>query len=248
MMLLNIDDSELDKKVYRIFSLERLLELFVTGRNTLVKPAQWDDVFENFILKSPVRLRSGEIIEYNFYDRMYGQCWTLDKASDAMWRIYSSDKNGIRVRTTIRKLIESLANAQPSLPEVRCCVGKVKYLSDKDLMGIANTTFDDSGIGVDAIFKSLLVKRKAFKHENEVRALYQELDDDAYSRGLYRYTVDPHHLIDQIMIDPRRSYPDFKVLKKIIQKTAGFEGEIKRSLLYTLPKDITLNVTDIFPK
>jgi len=245
-MLININEFELDKPIYRIISLERLLEIFVTETNTLVKPALWEDVFENFILKSPVRLRSGETAEYNFYNRMYGQCWTLHKASDAMWRIYSSDKNGLRVRTTIRKLSESLAGAQSSLPEVRCCVGKVEYLSDKALMNIANTTFDDSGIGVEEIFRSLLVKRRAFIHEKEVRLLYQELDDDAFSNNLYRYAVDPHFFIDQIMIDPRKSYKEFKTLEKIIRKTTGFKGEIKRSLLYTLPKGITLDVTDIF--
>jgi hypothetical protein len=114
-------------------------------------------------------------------------------------------------------------------------------------MGIANTTFDDSGIGIDDLFRSLLVKRKAFFHENEVRALYQELDDDACD-DLYKYAIDPHSLIDQIMIDPRRSDSEFKVLKNIIRKTTGFKEEIKRSLLYTLPKDITLDVTDLFAK
>lgn len=247
-MLLNIADSDLDKPIYRIISLERLLELFVTGTNTLVKPALWEDVFENFILKSPVRHRNGEITEYNFYDTMYGQCWTLHKASDAMWRIYSSDKSGLRIRTTIRKLANSLDDAQTSYSDIRCCVGKVKYLTEKALMGIANTTFDDSGIGINDLFRSLLVKRKAFLHENEVRALYQEIDDDASNGDLYKYTFDPHSFIDQIMIDPRRSSSEFKVLKDIIRKTTGFGGEIKRSLLYTLPKNITLDVTDIFSK
>lgn len=244
-MLMNIADSELDKPIYRIISLERLLELFVTEETTLVKPKLWEDVFENFILKSPVKLRNGEIAEYNYYDRLYGQCWTLHKASDAVWRIYSSDKQGLRIQATIRKLADSLRNAQTSLAEFKCGIGKVEYLSDKKLMNVANSTFDDSGIGVEEIFKSLLVKRRAFVHEREVRALYHEIDDGAFSSDLYHYKIDPHELIDQIMIDPRRSYEEFCSIKKIIQNATGFRGEIKRSLLYTLPKKITLNVTDI---
>jgi hypothetical protein len=244
-MLMNIHESKIDKPIYRIISLERLLELFVTKKNTLVKPKMWEDVFENFILKSSIRLRSGEIAEYNYHDRMYGQCWTFQKASDAMWRIYSSDKKGLRIQTTIRKLTESLGNAQPSLPDVRCRIGKVDYLSEKKLRQVADSTFDDSGIGVDELFRSLLVKRKAFVHESEVRALYVELDENLLSRDLYRYEIDPHYLIDQIMIDPRKSSEEFLMIKKNIQKTTGFRGEIKRSLLYTLPKNITLDVTDI---
>lgn len=83
-------------------------------------------------------------------------------------------------------------------------------------------------------------------HENEVRILYEELDDDSYADDLYKYPVDPHNLIDQIMIDPRRSYKEFETLKEIIRSTTGFKGDIKRSLLYTLPKDITVDATDMF--
>lgn len=247
-MLINITESEIDKPIYRIISLERLLELFMNKKNTLVKPKMWEDVFENFILKSSIRLRSGEIAEYNFHERMYGQCWTLQKASDAMWRIYSSDKKGLRVRTTIRKLADSLENAQTSLPDVRCRIGKVEYLSDKRLMEVANSTFDDSGIGVDELFRSLLLKRRAFVHESEVRALYDELDDSFFSNDLYRYEIDPHYLIDQIMVDPRSSYEEFLGIKKIIRETTGYRGKIKRSLLYTLPRNITLDVTDVLNK
>ena len=245
-MLLNLKDDDLDKQIYRIISFERLLELFVSGKNTLVKPSEWSDTFENFILKSKVRLRSGEIIQYNYFSRIYGQCWTLHRASDAMWQIYSPNKKNLRIRTTIRQLRDSLYDAHPSLPDVKCCVGKVEYLRENELMEVANKTFDDSGIAVEGIFRSLLIKRRAFIHENEVRALYQEIDDESFSERLYRYEVNPHDLVSQIMIDPRRSYSEFKVLKDIIRKTTGFKGEIKRSLLYTLPKDIMLDVTDIF--
>lgn len=113
-------------------------------------------------------------------------------------------------------------------------------------MEVANSTFDDSGIAMEGIFRSLLIKRKAFIHEKEVRVLYQELDDERFSDELYRYDFNPHDLVSQIMIDPRRSVSEFKVLKDIIHKTTGFNGKIKRSSLYTMPKNITLDVTDIF--
>jgi len=245
-MLLNLKKSDLDRPIYRVISFERLLELFVSGKNTLVKPSEWADTFENFILKSKVRLRSGEVIQYNYFDRLYGQCWTLHSASDAMWQIYSPNRNNLRIKTTIRKLRDSLYAVHPSLPDVKCCVGKVKYLSKEALLDVAKKTFDDSGIAVEGIFRSLLIKRLAFIHEKEVRALYQELDDEGFSDRLYRYEFNPHDLVSQIMIDPRRSVSEYKVIKDIIHKTTGFKGEIKRSSLYTMPKDITLDVTDIF--
>jgi hypothetical protein len=47
------------------------------------------------------------------------------------------------------------------------------------------------------------------------------------------------------MIDPRRSYSEFITLKRIIRKATGYEGPIKRSLLYSMPKNIVLDVTDV---
>jgi hypothetical protein len=205
----------------------------------------WEDTFENFILKSKVKLISGEIIEYNIHERMYGQCWTLQNASDAMWRIYSANKEGLRIRTTIRSLLESICEANPGLPEVQCGLGKVEYLSQIKLMDFANSIFDDDGILVENIFRSLLVKRNAFVHESEVRLLFDNLTEGSTGNGLYTYKIDPHKLVSQIMIDPRRSYKEFKRIKYIIEKSIGYRGSIKRSLLYALPKDIVVDVTDI---
>jgi len=243
-MFYNLKEKDLDKYIYRIISLERLEELFATKHNVLVKPSKWEDLFENFILKSKVRLLSGEIREYNFYDRFYGQCWTLHSASDAVWRIYSPNGDKVRIRTTVRKLLGSLYEVHPSLPEVRCCLGKVLYLGQKRLMDYANNTFDDSGIAVENLFRSLLVKRRAFLHEKEVRLLYDEIDDKGFEKDTYSYVIEPNSLISQIMIDPRRSESEAKSIKARIRKATGYKGVIKRSLMYTLPKQMVVNVTN----
>jgi len=228
------------------------IRVFKSGRkgskeNTLVKPKLWEDTFENFILKSKVRHVSGEIKTYNYHERMYGQCWTLESSSDAMWRIYSPNKEGIRIRTTIGQLLNSIYSAQETaLPDAHCCIGKVEYLKDKKLMERANSTFDETGILVGNIFRSLLMKRLAFKHENEVRLIYDAWDEEITQHNIYKYDFKPHENISQIMIDPRRSYDEFKSLEKIIRLATGFKGEIKRSLLYQLPKDTVLDVTNDF--
>jgi hypothetical protein len=46
-----------------------------------------------------------------------------------MWRIYSPDKSGVKVKTTIGKLIDSLDSAR----EIKSFIGKVSYLPDADL-------------------------------------------------------------------------------------------------------------------
>lgn len=243
-MFYNLKDTELDDYIYRIISLERFLELFAMEENTLVKPCRWEDTFENFILKSKVKLKSGEILKYNYHERIYGQCWTLEASLDAMWRIYSPNREGLRIRTTIRKLLESIYNANSQLAQFTCCLGKVEYKSTCELRDYANSIFDYSGISVENIFKSLLVKRNPFKHENEVRLLYDNLDDYSVRNVIYSYKINPHDLISQVVIDPRKSHSEFEKIKNIILKLTNYSGEIKRSSLYTLPKDIILDVTD----
>jgi hypothetical protein len=79
--------------IYRIFSIDRFVELARTRQNVLVSPYKWDDPFENFLLRCPVRDASGRTLRMgNLAERWYGQCWTSTRESDAMWRIYSPEK------------------------------------------------------------------------------------------------------------------------------------------------------------
>ena len=116
---LNIAKDKREQYVYRIVSLKRLLELFEKNENVLVKPCLWDDPFENFIMNSKIRLPSGEISNLMSRELFYGQCWSKSKASDAMWRIYSPENTGIRIRTTVRKLFNSLGDVISTVPNVK---------------------------------------------------------------------------------------------------------------------------------
>ena len=244
-MYLNLEKSDLDKYVYRMISYSRLVELFQTQKNTLVKPKLWDDTFENFVLKSKLRTPDGKLIEYDVHDRIYGQCWTLEKSSDAMWRIYSPDKKRIRIRTTIGDLLDSISLASVTTNHCEHSVGKVEYLTEKTLVRRAKNTFENDGqVRFGNLFKSLLIKRKAFKHENEMRLMILDWSENAGKEDIYKYSIDPHSLISQMMIDPRISYSEFKKIRSKIRSKTRFEGEVKRSLLYRLPEDLIFNINE----
>ena len=108
-----LDIPDLDAPIYRIYSSSRFLDLACSRKNGLVKLRLWDDPFENFFLRSEVTGPGGEKISIeNIAEDWYGQCWTLNADTDAMWRIYSHDKDGIKIRTTIRKLFNSFYEAE----------------------------------------------------------------------------------------------------------------------------------------
>ena len=231
-----------DTTIYRVFPRDRFFQLFQEGKNALVWPTKWEDPFENFILKSPVRTASGEVGKFGFQNDVYGQCWTLHKASDAMWRIYSRDMDAVRLRTTVGKLLESICAANKGNEMDRCLIGRVTYPTEPKLKKLAQTVFKD-GLNAKAVAQSLLVKRKAFKHEKEVRIIYFEGEPTKHENGVYKYPLNPLTVFDQIMIDPRMPYANFVQFKKEIIKETGFSTKrIKGSLLYKPPKGFIIEV------
>jgi hypothetical protein len=111
-----VNIADLDQKIYRIFSISRFKELITTNELVLVNPYKWDDPFENFFLKANAVDENGALVSLGDIARKwYGQCWTFNPESDAMWRIYSCQKDGVRVSTTVRRLFSVLWDPEDQL-------------------------------------------------------------------------------------------------------------------------------------
>lgn len=244
MPLINISELDRSQYIYRVMNPRHVYDLFQNRQNVLVSPKKWEDPFENLILASPVRLPSGEIGEFGFRHDFYGQCWTLNKASDAMWRIYSPERKGIRVRTTIGKLFDGLFGAMGKHATYQVHLGKVEYKREVELKRICEDgvelTPDATGMA-----KTLLLKRRAFRHEREVRLLCLTRPEDMVSDGLFRYSIDPATMVDQLMTDPRVTATEANGMRLEILRETGFRGPIKRSLLYAPPKEFVTRLRGI---
>ena len=233
---LNLAAQERDKNIYRVMPFLRLMELIRDRRNTLTKPCLWNDPFENFILQGKGLLRNGQIVRYGMRDSLYGQCWTLRRESDAMWRIYSNDSEGVKIRTTIRKLYSSLYEAaNPSKRDVSCFIGKVVYLGREAIRSYLTRpiNLESSGVGV---VETLLVKRIAFSHEKEVRLIYWA-DENNATADLFRYRIDPYDLIEEVVFDSRLDVNSYRRHKEEL-RALRYEGRIVQSGLYKAPKNI----------
>ena len=240
--LIFLTEADLDTPVYRIFSFKRLEEIFKEGKLTLVKPKLWDDPFENFILNSTGRLPDGREFQIGFRDDFYGQCWSLTKESDAMWRIYSPFKNGVKVKTTIRKLFTPLFEVGGQHHQINgekynlfSFVGKVKYSDTKTLITMledehlmSDKIFDQSGRGQASTF---FFKRYAFKHEKEIRLIYNSKNENHLDT--FKFKVNPIEIFDEIVFDPRMAEVDYQDQKKKVEEW-GFDNRIFQSGLYKL--------------
>ena len=222
--------------IYRIIPVSRFIQILTSKELTLVKPKKWDDPFENALLSSDFTIGT-ETADFAARDSVYGQCWTLHTQTDAMWRIYSQGKDGVRLKTTPKKLLEALKSHVGKLANITCFIGKVQYHPRSELISVFSQIellkSDGSGIA-----KSLLHKRREFSHEAEVRLIYIGSDDFP---DIFSFIIEPNKLFDQILFDPRMEEP----LRKSYISAIGALGSkvnVARSTLYDPPPGWKFNL------
>jgi hypothetical protein len=232
MNFFNLTERERTKAIYRIASQDRIISLFRNRQNSIGQPSKWKDKFENFQLALGGTL-DGEPFDYSFRDHFLGQCWHTDAYSEAMWGIYANDadKRYLRIKSTPEKLLKALIKAHPLASQDTCFIGKVQYLGEKAIKEFASVL----ELSAARFAQSLLMKRRAFKHESEVRLLYFS-DGTSIANGFHSYDIDPHEMITQIMADPSRPRgKQWTADLAMLRRETGFKGEIKRSKLYDAP-------------
>jgi hypothetical protein len=171
-------------------SLETFIDVLHNKRERYVRPSCWDDTFEGYLFekladeierKKIIReiyvnvcpknymatIRNVLNLEHSKYF-VYGQCWSEEADSDAMWRIYSYGNHSIQIQST-----EEMLNKTLSKGNVSGFVCKVDYDVDteEDLIRKQVSQLKDTL----RIFEPFLHKRKAFEHEKEVRVLIDDV-------------------------------------------------------------------------
>ena len=120
-------------------------------------------------------------------------CWhESSHESEAMWKLYSRETDGVAIRTDFGSLMDSFGTNYPWMP------GRVKYID-----------YDETSLPATGDFwRQFLQKRKSFQHEREVRIIIQErrctipLDfSPVYDAGNY-YEVDLSILIHKVVVAP----------------------------------------------
>jgi hypothetical protein len=235
---IGIREEEKDEPIYRVFSNARLKQTLSNRLLSLVKPAKWDDPFENFLAKMPARLKRSDrpVSLRDFFRNTYGQCWSFQAESDAMWRIYSHNKKGARVRSTPRKLLSAIYNSEDPFECMAFFIGMVRYGSEAAIAERFHCIpLDCTG---RSQIETLLWKRPEFEHEREARLLYQ-FHANGYSgtlpQSVFHFPIDPGAVFDDILFDPRMGPDEFRQDAEEIGQI-GYRGPVRQSELYHLPK------------
>lgn len=251
-----LTENELDRPIYRVLSADRLLETIRTGGLTMVHPTKWEDPFENLLDSTLIGNRypimgSGPEADAKmmaFRDKAaalrlppFGQCWTWNVETDAMWRIYSPDKLGAKIKTTPRLLIDALKESDGSSGGQHCFIGSVRYKSESairvDFKRMLNR-LDPGDPHRAVIAESLMLKRTAFKHEKEVRLLYT---GSSSHRDTYFFPLDHNATIQEIVFDPRMSDDLYRAFVLAL-RDMGYKLTIRKSKLYQLPRIFSVDI------
>lgn len=231
-----LNEGDLNEPIYRIFQLKWFNQLLEDEENTLVKPLLWDDPYENYILNHKVSTQQGPAnnMSRNF---IHGQCWTLKNESDALWRIYSNNKDGIKVKTTIKKLFKSFYQGCRKYTNQFCFIGKVQY-DNELLFNQLQREFENSqGYSIDGSLeaKTFLHKRELFSYEEEIRIISFRWEKGADK--LLKIPCKPLELIDKIILHPEMNIEKANQLTSKYFKYGFDKNSIKQSTLHKLSKE-----------
>jgi cellobiose-specific phosphotransferase system component IIB len=215
--------------VYRYLSLSSFLYLVETEQFVFSRTISWEDNWELPLAKTKRLGVDGEQLSgaKEGQKDFFGQCWTENYDSDAMWRIYSPDKQGIMISTTVEKL-KSISGIG------RGVIGKVLYYSSLE-NAIKDIKESHEKIGYATGFYGAFMKRNAFKHEEEIRIVFNGRDklvkNISKEDNYYSSHIDLKAIIDAIVIDPRADEYFVDTIKKYCERK-GMQCKVTKSELY----------------
>ncbi len=208
------------ENLYRILPFDRAVEI-LQGSLYFSHPSTWDDPFET-------------IVDHDEAHAMFAQCWCMNGVSDAMWRIYSPNNLSVRIRTTRTKLNAAMSAAGQRFKKR---IDQVRYQPSTAVKDRATEIAEELKKKFDPKKAAELfyLKRSAFRHEKEVRALLYHMDAPKNQVKGWPLRVDGHALVESILLDPR--VPDHfgEAMKLYLKRTIKFKGTVGKSVLYTKP-------------
>lgn len=184
----NITSNEFlssDKKtLFKYMSLSSALSLIQDKSLWFANPIKWKDPFESRFLKAKY-LNKGIVQDSPWKNRLFCSCFTQTPCSEAPWKVYADDT--LLVRLTINKeaLIKGLKHLAQSGFDVY--LGAVDYCETSNITNsLSQIKFASPPSKIDVADKDffarlMLLKRSAFKYEDELRVLLfadSEIDRD----------------------------------------------------------------------
>lgn len=164
-------------KIWRYMGFSHFVSLLESQCLHFTRPNQFPDPFEGTV---PRRMRDRLAKEHSDPNTVLGKnptlphdilawltcvnCWYVsDHESDAMWKLYSKNDEGIAIQSTFRRLTECFDSDR----KLQINAGMIKYMD-----------FEEDDLDDDEGFSTVFIKRNHFEHEKELRAIVYPVSDE----------------------------------------------------------------------
>ena len=222
--------------IYKYIPIDYLLQNIEKSELYIPSIQAWEDPYENFLANSEIFMGKTRVNYKEWLPHFYGSCWTLKKESDALWRIYSPDRESVRIKTSVVKLAQACSNEKGYEPNSTRVIkiGPVMYMNQKEIQEWIQKEINHNKILNDiSLINSLFIKRKEFSHEQEVRVVIHK---NAPSEGRLSLSnisilIEPKFFFDEIIFDPRIKSTKLNLYKRVLEQL-GYQGKVKKSQLY----------------
>lgn len=226
-----------EEYVYRFFPLKYFLQLLDNRSLFFPRISTWEDPYELFLFKQHFIDAAGMQIEMlSQSERIFGQCWTTQRDSDALWRIYSPDLMSVRIKTTVSRIKSFIEQNQGRGLLIKS--GMVDYQAQNKIEDWLKT-LPLSTINSIPLVDSLFIKRNSFAHEKEFRIIIWKTDFNEY--GAYEncpnyisLPINPQEFILEVNLDPRLSNEEVNLWKPAISLRLGNSCRVSQSRLYQI--------------
>ena len=227
--------------LYRVMPFAQLMEMLLSGKNTLLHPSCWEDPFEHLMKDFKVKISDGSINKTKLdWNRWYGQCWSTKSESDGLWRVFTHNKEvrSVKVKTNIKKLKDSCSNIR----DVEFYVGDVIYAADKNFAVTAQQLTDhyliEEGIKEEAgpneikhLWETALL---TFDYEHEYRLLAY-INESSKAKS-WAYETDVKSMIEEIEFDPWTKEYEQPFYRTLLSDKFGITENVTFSSLYKKPE------------
>jgi hypothetical protein len=150
-----------------------------------------------------------------------------------MWRIYSPNQLGVRIKTTRTLLTNELQKAFPDKDRYYWMLGNVSYISQAEIEKRLTLLVERlrAKHKPTKALAPLLWKRRAFVHEAEIRAVVYDRQAQKPITEV-KVPVDAHWLVQSVLIDPRAPPEIVDMYTHYLRTKLKYKRRVRQSELY----------------
>ena len=178
-------------RAYKYMTLDAFVSCMSEGTLRLVEPTKWQDEYEGRFYHADYKKNLS--VPDSETPAVYATCITENAASEAAWKVYSHGiglgARCVQIKLNLDELRDQLSEKITVKKKMKGKTEIIEYSGDlyegKVFYDLSNDEINDlhrtgkpfhalffSGFNLDKFLRLLLLKRQAYKHENEIRLFF----------------------------------------------------------------------------